>query len=115
MYHFRLFDMIRKHPHRSEYIFTLIIITWVHFNTKKTRLVLLLSLRSVSGAFFILYSTPCIFMWRCPRVVLMELSRFFLMRLSDITGYGFRNPYLVAFSRLLLVGPNIAERYNLAS
>ena len=83
--------------------------------TQNTRLVLLLSLRSVSISFFLMDYTPCLFMWRCPIVVLMELSGCFMMNLSYRPGYDFRKLCLMAFISLVLVRINIAAWYYLAS
>ena len=65
IYLFHLFDMIVNHLHISKQIL-LCLIMLGSMITQNTRFVLLLLPRCVSGAFFLVGCTPCLFMWRWP-------------------------------------------------
>ena len=75
---------------------------------QNTTFVLLLSSRSVSGFFPLVDCNPFIIMCRCPIVVFLDFSRFFLMTFLARLGHIFRNPCLMGFARLSIVGINSA-------
>ena len=76
--------------------------------TKKPRLLLLLSSRSVSYVIFLVECTPCIFMCRWNIFVFMDLYRCFLINPPVRPGHVLRKPCLVDLIRLVFVGINSA-------
>ena len=71
---------------------------------KYTTLVLILSSRSVSGGFSLIYHNPCLIVFRCPIIVYLDLSRCFLIIFYARPGQVFRKLCLIALRRLVVVG-----------
>ena len=90
MYIFPLFAIMGKRPHRYNHILPLLVSIRSTL-TQNTRLFFLLLLGSVYGALFLVYFAPCIFMWRCTIVVLVDLSIWFLVILSYSPDRDFKN------------------------
>ena len=76
------------------------------YSCAKTTFVLILSSRYVSGGFSLVDCSPCILMFRCPIVVFLDFSRCLLIIVLVRPGRVFRNPYLMALTRLSVVGMN---------
>ena len=76
IYQFHLFDMIGNHLHISKQIIPCLLMLGSVI-TQDTREILLLLPIWVSGAFFLVGCTPCLFMWRWPILLLMDLTKSF--------------------------------------
>ena len=98
-----LIEVVGKRPHRSEKILLSLVLlgsTVVQYTT----FVLILSSSSVSGGFSFVDYNPCLLTCRCPIVVFLDFSRWFLIRFSVRPGQVFRKPCLIALRRLDVVG-----------
>ena len=71
---------------------------------QNTTFVLLLSYRSVSGGFYLVYCRPCLLMCRCLIVVLLDFSICLLISFSVRPGHLFREPFFIAMRRLVFFG-----------
>ena len=76
---------------------------------------MILSSRSVSGGFSLVYCSPCLIMWRCPIVVFINFTIWFLMSFYVRPGQVSRKSCLVALSRIDAVGLKSATRRYCAS
>ena len=104
---FPLLEMIGKLPHKSDYILPLCV-TLGSTVTQSTRSVLLFYSRSVSVVFYIVDFTPFLFMCRWSIVILIDLSRCFLIKPSVRPGHVLRNLCCMALRILIFVGINSA-------
>ena len=66
--------------------------------------VLLLSSRYVYGGFYLVDYSPCLLMFRCTILVLIDFKRCFLIRFYVRPGKFFRRPCLIAFMSLSVFG-----------
>ena len=103
MYLLYLLEVVGKRPHISELIFPSLGFlgsTVVQYTT----FIFILSSRYISVGLSLVVFNPCLLMCRCPIVVFLDLSRFFLMSFSVIPGQVFRKTCLIALRRLAVVG-----------
>ena len=98
---------MRKHLHRSEEFFPSFVAIGSTF-VQNTTFVLILSYRSVSGGFSLVDCSPCLLMFRCPIVVLLDFSICFSIIFSVRPCHIFRKFCLVALKRFAVVGLNSA-------
>ena len=102
MYLFPLLDVMGKHPHISEYIFTSFVVLG-SMVVQSTTFVFLFFYRPVSIGFSLVDCIPCLLMCRCAIPVFVKFSICFLMSFSVSPDQVFRKPCLIDFSRISFV------------
>ena len=102
---FPLLEVVGNCLHKSEQTLPSLVIlgsTVVQNNT----FILILSSRYVSRVFSLVECSPCVLMYRCPIVVLLDFLICLLMICLVRPSHLFRNPYLIVLVRLDVVGMN---------
>ena len=88
--------------------FTSCVVLW-STAAKKTIFFLQLYSRYVSGVVFLIDYSPCCFMCRCPIIVFIYFSRWFLINPYVMPGYVLRKTLFITLRKLVVFGLNRVE------
>ena len=105
MYFLPLLGVIGKLPHNSDYTFPSYVVLG-SAGVQKTTLVIQFSSRYVSGVLFLVYCSPCRFIFSFTVDVFVYFSRCFLINTSMRPVRVLRKPFLIGLKRLVSVGLN---------